>query len=157
MSKLVPTRALLRKLASDAIASAVAGPFTGGLGGAKMVVYTEPISADADTVLGDLTQPDPADWSGYAPAAVTWGAVVSAGDGSYVVQGALVPWSLGPGEPATNLAGYGLVDAAGAVLLAIEQFDSLMPLVNADDAVTVGPQFKFDASGDFGQAAILAP
>jgi len=156
MSKLVCMKPLLKKLAQDAVLNAAAGPITGGLGGAKMIVYTQPVSLDSDTVLSDLTQPTVATWAGYAAVPLTWGAVVSAADGSYVLQAALVPWSFGPADAATNLAGYGIVDGTGATLLAAEQFDSPLPLVHDDDAITIGAQFKFDASGDFGAGVILA-
>lgn len=154
---LVLCRPLKKRIAQSLALHALAGPYNGPLDLLKMILYKTPVAVDDSTVLADLTQPVVGDWAGYAAVTVVWGSVFLRPDGAFVLQAALIQWQRAAGEVAQNIAGYGLVDAAGTELEAIEQFDAPVPLSRDDDALVVGAQFVYGAPGDVGTALVIGP
>lgn len=104
--------------------SAVAGP----LNGAKFVLFTNTITPTKNTPLSALTPPT---YTGYAPAAVTWGAAVIDASNDVVTFTGTMPVQMGSSSdlPET-IMGYGLTDSAGTNLLLVEVFATPLALAN---------------------------
>lgn len=122
---------------------AVAGPFSGALDGAKLMLFTNAITPSNTNVVADLTVPL---YTGYAAQAVTWGPVVDLGGGTYGITSNLATFQPTGGTPNDVIQGWGLTDSTGATLLAAGTFAAPIPIASVFDACVFAVAIGFGGS-----------
>lgn len=129
------------------------GPNDGLFATAHVGLFIDGPGFTPDMVLTDL---DPATYTGYARKAVTWLAPIIGGDNGYPSMVGTVPeFRPTDGVTPNTIKGYFITEAlAGTDLLAIEYFDTLVPLENALNALLVRPEIQFDPDSSIGAATL---
>jgi len=107
-------------------------------------LYTNNLTPDLDTVLGDLTE---AAWTGYASVTKTFSDYTISGVAGHAGYAIAAPTSFsnGSGSP-VNTYGYYVTDSGSTLLLAIARFDGAPLSIAAAGSLPVVPVW-----GDFSQ------
>jgi hypothetical protein len=129
-------------------ASGVAGP----LHGAKIGMFTNPITLTEKTLLTELTQNIDAN---LVPASVTWGTAYRRQEGGIAIDASLTEFQLASSANAGSFYGYFIVDSGGTHLLLSESFANPLSLSDTLDGISIAAQFAMGGP-DFGSAAVLA-
>lgn len=140
-----------REMLQAALLSAAAGPTTGPLAGAKLDLYTTAVPLGEDVLWEDL---EIASYPGYIQQAVVWGGIHQRGDNAFVTRGGTLLFQMSDATAPINVVGYVLADAAHRVI-GVEQFTEPYPLADADDALTISPEFVFGTPADYGAATVF--
>jgi hypothetical protein len=99
-----------------AILAAITGA-GGGLDGAKLHAFQNPVTPTNAIVLADLTE---CDFDGYAAsAAITWGAILNETDGTVYAPGGGIEFAATGSTTPNTVYGVYLTDSAGTTLLAV--------------------------------------
>lgn len=115
-------------LITNATQAGGSGAVAGILNGAKLVLYTNNLSPTKTTPVSALTQPT---YTGYAPAATTWGAGARDAQGNIVTLSNAFTIQMGASaDPSTTIMGWALTDTAGLNILMIETLANPLLLVD---------------------------
>jgi hypothetical protein len=132
------------------VTQAVSG-VAGVLHGTKMMLFTNTPALNKGTLLAALT---PANYTGYAPQALTWSAP-SRNENQYMsTRTGLMSWEPTDGVTPNTITGYGITDSAGAVLLAAEMLPAPVPLTDAFSFLGIVSEYT-PASLNAGQCTVV--
>lgn len=127
---------------ADMLAVVASGNFNGVLSALKVALIAAPFSPNQDSVFTDFTE---ATFTGYAESSdIAWGTPIIQPDGSSVVVGGVVQFTVGSTPTVTDTI-YGLavfaVVSSVKTLAWVEMFDEGFQMTTAGQAIVVVPIF----------------
>jgi len=145
---LVPTAAALEAWIGDLTDD------TTWLGSASVGLYQTLVTPTDQTVLADLTE---ANYDGYArQASHTWGDVFIDPNGLYSEQAQQLVFSPTGSDTMNTIYGLFVVGSDSAALLAVEPFDSPVPLTGPLSNLTITLRVGADRTGKWGFSVVAS-
>jgi len=145
---LVPTAAALESFIADLTAD------TTWLGGASVGLYQTQITPTDQTVLADLTE---ANYDGYArKVSHTWSPTFVDPNGLYSKQAQTLVFQPTGDDTMNTIYGLFVTGDDSTALLAVEPFDSPIPLTGTLSNITITLRVGADATGKWGFSVVAA-
>lgn len=130
-----------------------AGNFDGPLSGSIMGLFVNNVTPTAQTTLAELT---PATFAGYAPVNLTWGSLLSEGNGAALLVSNLANFRATDGVTPNIVYGFYVIDKTTPTpnLIGAELFSQPISVAALNEGVSIVGQFAYDGQ-DVGDSVII--